>query len=282
MSTESKTPLQEAKEALERAYRVKFDSDPTPQAQKVIEIVALRAAGGETFYWEERENGFHTLASGNPEDSQQVTKAKEIVTDTLEIETEHEIQVRELKPESVEIKVNGRQAQFCRYVATGMPAGRAYQMAGYSPKNNDNADICASMLLKKDYVARYLRSLKESTYIVDVLTLAEKRKGLADAWRTPVGEIDETSPLAQEVTYKDQLDKEGNVVYREKKVKMVGKIEAMKLDAQLAGELKDDKGSNANITLNLLAERLELPTSEPVTYLEAESNMIKENQFSDV
>lgn len=278
MSTEPKTPLQEATEALERAYRVKFDSDPTPQAQKVIEIVALRASEGERFYWEERENGFHTLASGNPEDSQQVTQVKVMASDTLEIEAEHEMQVKSLKPEEKELRVNQRQAQFCRYVAMGMAQGRAYQLAGYNPKDVANADVCACLLMRKEHVKRYLRSLRESTYLADVLSLAEKRKGLADAWRTPVSEVDEHHPLAQEVTYDEQVDKEGNVISRKKKVKMVGKLEAMKLDAQLAGELKDDKVSSANITLNLLAERLELPTTEPATYLEANGSESKETQ----
>ena len=61
------------------------------------------------------------------------------------------------------------------------------------------------------------------------LSLLEKRAYLAMVVRTPIGEIDEKSPLCQAVEW----GKNG------RKIKMPDKLRALELDAKLAGELHE-------------------------------------------
>lgn len=62
-----------------------------------------------------------------------------------------------------------------------------------------------------------------------LLTMHERRDRLAKIVRTPVGEVDEHSPLAQRV----KRDKDGNVI----EIAMPDKLRALEMDAQFAGEL---------------------------------------------
>ena len=57
----------------------------------------------------------------------------------------------------------------------------------------------------------------------------ERRARLAKIVRTPVGEVDENSPLAQKL----KRDKDGNVI----EISMPDKLKALEMDAQFAGEL---------------------------------------------
>lgn len=249
----------EAAQKLERAYRVKFDSDPDEVGKTIIDLASERIARGESFVWEEvngfrklsfhKEDGFGQLVAVNPDN------------DTQELDAEIEIEAKKtvgLSDHTLAVRnVNKRQADFCRFVAAGMPQGRAWELAGYKCSSRKNADICASKALKLPQVAAYLRSLKEAAWAKDVLTLAEKRKGLADIWRTPIGEIDANHPLAQEVKRKTHTDKDGNT-FTEETIKMPGKLDALKLDAQLAGELKDNQSQNVGISLHVLNERIKI------------------------
>jgi len=110
------------------------------------------------------------------------------------------------------------------------------------------------MLERRPYIRAYLNKLKESSYMANVLTIAEKRSDLADVWRTPIGAIDENHPFAQEVTIKTFTDKDGNHIGEEKKIKMVSKLEALKIDAQIAGELKEQVQVNNQFNFAMLGE----------------------------
>ena len=116
-----------------------------------------------------------------------------------------------------------------------MPAGRAYEAAGYKARGA-SADSLASKMLRKDKVSAYLkkrrREMAEASQIEKWQLVEFLQRGLF----TPVGKVDENSDLAQEVT----TDEVGETVIR-KKVKMVGKIESAKLLATLLNWAEPEK-----------------------------------------
>ncbi len=81
-----------------------------------------------------------------------------------------------------------------------------------------------------------------------ILTLVEKREYLASIVRTPVGSVDEHSPLAQKVKRRHRTDKDGNST-DEEEIEIPGKLRALELDARLAGEMD---GNAVGFTINVL------------------------------
>jgi phage terminase small subunit len=145
-----------------------------------------------------------------------------------------------------------RQARFCHLLSLGMPTGQAYIEAGYLRKDGKIPDARDAMhhgcrLLQEPKVKAYYTSLRETAFLANVLSLAEKRSFLADIVRTPVGKVDVNDKLAQGVRYKD-----GEMI----ELKIPDKISALKLDAQLAGELVE-KSTQVNVGLQLVNARLE-------------------------
>lgn len=252
---------EEAKSRLERAFRVKYNREPERAAEQTLILLAKQSvAEGQSFRWTGTADD-PDLRLGLQED-EGTTQATS--NDLMKLEAEQTARVEESlavygkSPELKNVplpKLTDKETAFCRYVASGLNQVTAYWKAGYRASNQNSAHSCASQIAARAHVSAYLRQLREASFTANVLTLAEKRAGLADAWRTPVGQVDENHPLAQEVTIKEYTDKEGNVTGTEKKVKMVGKLEALKLDAQLAGELKESTAS-ASVSLNLCMERL--------------------------
>lgn len=141
-------------------------------------------------------------------------------------------------------ELSPREAAFVEAYLSGgkdgkpMPAGRAYEAAGYKARGA-SADTLGSRMLRKVEVSRYV----EKRRIEIANAEREERRKLAEAaqiqkWeviellgralKTPVGDVDETSDLAQEVT----TDEVGEAVIR-KKVKMVDKLGAAKQLATL-------------------------------------------------
>lgn len=245
--------LDTAKAKLERAYRVAFDSDPFDHAQKQIELALERVCQGEVFEWQQI-NDERVLKFSKDDEQGQATGDQEDNAD----EAEHEIQVVQSvrKADPAQVQLTERQQKFVRLYVNGMAQGRAYQMAGFNPSSRHSADVAASQMLRRPYIARYVRYLQQSTQLMDVMTLAEKRIGLADIWRTPVGQIDENHPLAQEVKRKITTTKDG-ATFEEVTVKMPSKLEAMKLDAQLAGELNEQPQVNVGFNFGLLNQEPE-------------------------
>lgn len=90
------------------------------------------------------------------------------------------------------------------------------------------------------------------------LSLIEKREYLASIVRTPVGEVNENSKLAQKVKRRHRTDKDGSST-AEEEIELPGKLKAIELDAKLAGELepRPDQGGMVSVTL----VRLELAGS---------------------
>lgn len=124
-------------------------------------------------------------------------------------------------------ELNPKQKRFADYYLAGETAGGAYVKAGYS---KNGADAAACKLLRIAKVAEYVEAEREK------LSEASrwKRYQLLDFYQTvletPVGDVDETSVLAQEFT----TEEVGEAIIR-KKVKMVGKMDAAKELAAMLG-----------------------------------------------
>jgi phage terminase small subunit len=148
--------------------------------------------------------------------------------------------------------IRPKQARFCHLLSLGLPMGQAYIEAGYLEKDGKvpemrQAMMFGSRLLAQPRIKMYYNKLREMAFLANVLSLAEKRSFLADVVRTPVGEVDVGNKLAQGVRYR-----EGEMV----ELKMPDKISAVKLDAQLAGELIE-KPQQINVGFQLINQRLE-------------------------
>lgn len=132
--------------------------------------------------------------------------------------------------------LNERQRKFAERYATGLPAGRAYEQAGFKA-SGATANEAASRLLKNVNVCQYVRSLRrraaESSEAVTILSIIEKRQFLARIVRTAISEVTAKSDLCQEHT--ETTTETGGTV----KYKMPCKLRALELDAKLAGELTE-------------------------------------------
>jgi len=124
----------------------------------------------------------------------------------------------------------------------------SHQLAGYKQlAKRDQNEAHAHQIQNRPHVAKYISEIRENEYIKEAMSYAEKRAYLARVKRTPVGEVDETSDLAQEVKYE-----EGPNGSR-KTVKMVSKQAAIEIDNRMAGhDFKDHPTGQNNPFLMLV------------------------------
>lgn len=120
--------------------------------------------------------------------------------------------------------MNDRQRRFCENVVKGMPAGRAYEAAGYAARGG-SADSAGAKLLRNDKVAKYLAELREAASHKAGMERDDLVQYLVDVMKTPVGEITEMSVLCQEWRMSGE-----DVV-----VKMPAKLAAAKQLAEMMG-----------------------------------------------
>ena len=71
--------------------------------------------------------------------------------------------------------MNQRQKKFVKLWLGGMPAGRAYEQAGYG-STGDIADQCASQLLRKPKVKEYIDKMNEKTDKATILSIGERKE----------------------------------------------------------------------------------------------------------
>jgi phage terminase small subunit len=87
-----------------------------------------------------------------------------------------------------------QQLRFCEFYLQGMPAGRAYMQAGYSPKNLNNARVNASQLLTKPSVREYIEEQRrqiKKTFELNRGMLIENLLNIA------LGNVVEEQPVAR-------------------------------------------------------------------------------------
>lgn len=128
-----------------------------------------------------------------------------------------------------EYELSPRERKFAELFLNGIPAGRAYEQAGYSAKG-DSADASASRLLKSEKVSAFVNAQRKKIADGCLRERWELVAWLQDAIWTPVGEVGEDHPLALEMT-KDEV---GKTTVRTK-VKMVSKMDAVKQLSAMMG-----------------------------------------------
>ncbi len=121
--------------------------------------------------------------------------------------------------------VSEQQRRFCELLMISMPAGRAYERAGYVAKG-DAADAAASRLLGNAKVAAYLERLRAEAAEKAGMDRDGLVQYLVDVLKTPVGKIDANHVLCQEWA----MDEEGSL-----RVKMPAKLAAAKQLADIMG-----------------------------------------------
>lgn len=99
----------------------------------------------------------------------------------------------------------------------------------------------------------YIEMMKAEAAVVmaaenaeNVMSMVERREFLAKVVRTPVGEVDSNHVLAQEVT--KRYDSNGNML--SETVRMPSKLDAVELDAKLAGDLSNGGQVVVPVSLN--------------------------------
>lgn len=125
--------------------------------------------------------------------------------------------------------LNAREKRFADLVISGMAAGRAYEKAGYAARGGV-ADTNASRMLRNAQVASYIRAERKALSDQARIEKWQAMDFLTDAIITAVGDVDEKSILAQEVT----TESIGEHILK-KKVKMVSKLDSLKLLAAMLG-----------------------------------------------
>lgn len=131
--------------------------------------------------------------------------------------------------------------EFAHLIVAGLTQEDAYRQAISPTASHNTARTKGCVIANDPRVKTYIRELREASWTAQALSYAEKRAFLAEVVRTPVGSVDETSPLAQEVVYEET--KYGTT----KKVKMVSKAAAIAEDSKLAGDYYADReGINFN------------------------------------
>ena len=145
--------------------------------------------------------------------------------------------------------LNPKQMMYARLRGVdNLPKSTAYIKSGYKAPSITQAGSLGCALEKKPAIQQMIKTLRENEWIKDALTVAEKRSFLAKAVRTPISEINADSPLVQ--SYKTKTTELGV----ETELKIVDKLQCIKLDSDLAGDFyKDRNESTANPFLFILA-----------------------------
>lgn len=76
------------------------------------------------------------------------------------------------------VTVNQRQKKFADLYLQGLPAGRAYEQAGYG-STGDAADVSASQLLRNPKVKDYINKMNEKTDKSTILSITERKEMLS-------------------------------------------------------------------------------------------------------
>jgi hypothetical protein len=144
--------------------------------------------------------------------------------------------------------LSGPHQKFAEGIVSGLNALEAYQAAypkaAYDSARTRGPGLFANAAIMEEISRMRKEAEKQSTSAV--LTLAEKFDFLASVVRTPVGDLDRDSQLAQEWT------EETNAFGGKTKVKMPCKLRALELHAKLAGELSEKNQPDTGITINVI------------------------------
>jgi hypothetical protein len=127
--------------------------------------------------------------------------------------------------------LNARQEKFAQLVASGMPAIRAYVKAGYT----GNAEKCAFGITENPGIKKLIAELREKASAKAEFTRDDMVQWLVGALKTPVGEIDQNHPLAQELTTDEVFVEKKGATSTKRRIKTVGKNECARLLCDMMG-----------------------------------------------
>ena len=96
---------------------------------------------------------------------------------------------------SSEKSLNIRQQKFAGLVADGMPAGRAYEQAGYSVATSQDADTLGSKMSRNVKVAAYIAELREAAAEAAGMTRDEAISKLIEIVNAKPSEASMDNPL---------------------------------------------------------------------------------------
>ncbi len=173
-------------------------------------------------------------------------------------------------------KRNLFEAKFVAQLLAGDSATRAYIKAkGKKKITYDSARTLGARLFAKVHIQEALAEARREVRAGAVMSVQEKREWLARAKRATLDDIDEHSDLAAEITEDivstgeargrlkrgtaDEGNEESGPTVIRRKVKGYNKVDIIKLDAQLAGELEgvgDESHAPPLITGDQLSHRL--------------------------
>lgn len=148
-----------------------------------------------------------------------------------------------------------KQLAYCTLRAKGENKARSYLLAGYKAANSEQAGSAACKLEADHRVASYISTLKESSFLQNALTLAEKRAFLARAVRCDVSNPD--ADLIQEVS---ESSGEHGV---SRKLKVVDKLRALELDSKIAGDFYSDRQPQNSNPFLMIVSLSKQATTQP-------------------
>jgi len=132
--------------------------------------------------------------------------------------------------------LNPRQLAYATLRAKGENKSQAYLKAGYKANTIEQAGSGAYKLEQDPRVSQYISTLKESSFIKDALSVAEKRSFLARAVRADASNPD--PDLVQELV--ETHGEHGS----SKRIKLVSKLEAINIDNKMAGDNYADRAGS--------------------------------------
>ena len=153
--------------------------------------------------------------------------------------------------------LNQRQLAYATLRAKGENKSQAYLKAGYKANTIEQAGSGAYKLEQDPRVSQYIKTLQESSFLKEALSVAEKRAFLARAVRADASNPD--PDLVQEMV--ETHGEHGSV----KRVKLVSKLEAINIDNKMAGDNFADRQDQAQTNPFLFLVNFFSPSpSQPV------------------
>lgn len=138
-----------------------------------------------------------------------------------------------------------------------MSYSKAYNASGYKVTGNYKyAYLRGKKIANRPHVQAYMETLRQSAWENSVMTFEEKRLMLAQIARAKPQDIDETKPFVSL-----SVDADGKRTLQGPKI--TDKLKAIELDMRAAGELGEDN-DRTNIAIQLVSERLSIPSAEPL------------------
>ena len=157
-----------------------------------------------------------------------------------------------LSAEQIAATMTERQLTYVARKIAGDSVKECAMQAGYRPsKAHQHNDYMTDKMLA--YEKAVMEKVAKEADAKAVMSGIERRKFLASVVRTPIGQLDENSPLVQSIERRTTPDGGESV-----KLTMSDKLKAAELDAKLTGELSNG-GTSVSVSFDFGGLFKELP-----------------------